>query len=114
MATTRFNVIKDDNGTVGYLLPQSNTLYSALLVADTPQSITAPTDFPRYGIVIGVSNGVDLYMSVNGTATVPSGSFALGNTSLNIAQRYVAAGDTISFVTPGDGVVVTVEFYAIR
>jgi len=114
MATTKLNIIKDINGTVAYLLPQSNALFTAALTANVAQSVTAPTDAIAYGMVVGVSNGIDIYISVNGTATIPTGVFAPSNTAQNIAQRYVNAGDVISFLTPSSGATISVEFYAIQ
>ena len=112
--TTKLTIIKDINGVPSYTLQQSSVIYSGLLVANAAQSVTAPTDASRYMVRIGVSNGADIYVSVNGTATVPIGAVAPSTTEMNIAQTYVAAGGTVSVITTEDSVKFSMGFYAIQ
>jgi len=114
MSTTKLQIIPDINGKPTYTLPQSNVIYSGLLSADVAQNVTAPTDFPRYMVRVGVSNGADVLISVNGTATVPSSSLSLSTSEVNIAQTYVSSGGTVSVITPEDDVIVTMGFYAVQ
>lgn len=113
MATTKLQIIKDINGVPTYALPQSDYIYTGLLTANTVQSITAPSDAARYLVRIGVSNGADIYVAVNGVATVPTGSPTLSNTEVNIAQTYVSAGGTVSVITTEDSVCYSLGFYAV-
>ena len=72
MTTTKLQIIPDINGKPTYTLPQSNVIYTGVLAANVAQSVTAPTDASRYMVRIGVLNGGDVLVSVNGTATVPT------------------------------------------
>ncbi len=114
MSTTKLQIIPDINGKPSYTLQQSNVIYSGLLAADVAQSVTAPTDASMYMVRIGVSNGADILVSVNGTAAVPSSTLALDTSEVNIAQTYVNAGGTVSVITPEDDVIVTMGFYAVQ
>jgi hypothetical protein len=113
MVTTKLNIIRDIGGIPSYTLQQSNYIYTGLLTASTPQSVTAPSDASRYMVRIGVSNGADILVSVNGTATIPTGAPSLSTTEVNIAQTYVAAGGTVSVVSPQSAVAYSLGFYAI-
>lgn len=110
--TTKLQIIKDINGIPTYALPQSDYIYTGLLTANTAQSITAPADAARYLVRVGVSNGADIFVSVNGTATVPTGAPALSTTEVNIAQTYVGSGGTVSVITTQDSVSYSLGFYA--
>lgn len=112
MTCTKLNIIKDMNGIPSYALPQSNVIYTGLLTANTAQNIVAPTDATTYLVRIGVSNGADIFVSVNGTATVPTGAPSLSTTEVNIAQTYVASGGTVSVITTEDSVSYSLGFYA--
>lgn len=111
--TTKLNIIKDMNGIPSYALAQSNYIYTGLLTASTPQSVTAPTDALRYMVRIGAANGADILVSVNGTATIPSGVPSASTTEVNIAQTYVSAGGTVSIISPEDDVIYSMGFYAV-
>lgn len=114
MSTTKLVIIPDINGKPSYTLQQSNVIYTGLLAANVAQSVTAPTDASRYMVRIGVSNGSDILVSVNGTATIPTGVFGSSTTEINIAQTYVSAGGVISVITPEDNVMVSLGFYAVQ
>lgn len=114
MSTTKLTIIPDINGKPSYTLQQSNVIYSGLLAADVAQNVTAPTDAYMYMVRIGVSNGADVLVSVNGTAAVPSSTLALDTSEVNIAQTYVNSGGTVSVITPEDNVIVTMGFYAVQ
>ena len=111
---TKLQIIKDLNSIPSYALPQSNYIYTGLLTANTAQSVTAPTDAPYYLVRVGVSNGADIFVSVNGTAAVPTGVPALSTTEVNIAQTYVAAGGTVSVITTEDSVSYSLGFYSVQ
>ena len=114
MSTTKLQIIPDINGKPTYTLPQSNVIYTGVLAANVAQSVTAPTDASRYMVRIGVSNGADVLVSVNGAATVPSSTIATSTTEVNIAQTYVTSGGTVSVITPEDDVIVSLGFYAVQ
>jgi hypothetical protein len=114
MSTTKLQIIPDINAVPSYTLPQSNVIYTGLLAANVAQSVTAPTDASRYMVRIGVSNGSDILVSVNGTAAVPTDTLDAATTEVNIAQTYVSSGGTVSVITPDDNVIVSLGFYAIQ
>lgn len=114
MSTTKLQIIPDISGKPTYTLPQSNVIYTGLLAANVAQSVTAPTDSPRYMVRIGVSNGSDIMVSVSGTAAVPIDTLELAITEINIAQTYVSSGGTVSVITPNDNVIVSLGFYAVQ
>ena len=111
--TTKLNIIRDIGGIPSYTLPQSNVIYTALLSANTEQHVTAPIDAPQYVVVIGLSNGSDVMVSVNGTAAIPVGAFGASTSEVNIAQTYVKAGGTVSVISPEDDVIISLAFYAV-
>ena len=114
MATTKLNILRDINGIPSYTLQQSTVAYTVLLSANTAQNVTAPTDAPGYMVVIGVSNGADILVSVNGTAVIPTGAISSSTTAVNKAQTYVKSGGVVSVITPEDDVICGLEFYAIQ
>jgi hypothetical protein len=111
--TTKLNIIRDIGGVPSYTLQQSTVIYTGSLTAHVAQSVVAPTDALSYMVRIGVSNGADVFVSVNGTAVIPTGAPSLSTTELNIAQTYVAAGGTVSIITDTTGVCYSLGFYAI-
>lgn len=113
MATTKLQIIPDINGKPTYTLPQSNVIYSGLLASGEEQNITAPTDAAMYMVRIGVANGADILVSVNGAAEIPDTSATSSTTEINIAQTYVAAGGTVSVTSPQDDVIFSLGFYAV-
>jgi len=113
MATTRLQIIPDLGGTPTYTLPQSNYIYSGVLSSGVAQNVTAPTDSARYMVRIGVANGADILVSVNGTADIPSEPSVASTTEVNIAQTYVNSGGTVSVISPQDDVIYSLGFYAL-
>ena len=113
MATTKLLIIPDISGKPSYTLQQSNVIYTGLLSAGVAQSITAPTDAAQYMVRISISNGADVLVSVNGAAAIPVGAFGTSTTEINIAQTYVAAGGTVSLISPQSNVICSVGFYAV-
>jgi len=111
--TTALNIIKDINGIPSYTLQQSKVIYTGKLTAGVPQSITAPSDAKYYMVRIGVTIGADIFVSVNGTATLPTGAPTLSATEINIAQTYVAAGGTISIMSDAASAYYSLGFYSV-
>jgi hypothetical protein len=110
---TKLVIVKDINGIPSYTLQQSNVTYTALLTANVEQHVTAPLDCPTYMVRIGLSNGADIMVSVNGTATIPTGAVSTSTTEVNIAQTYVSAGGTVSVISPQSNVACSLAFYAV-
>jgi hypothetical protein len=113
MATTKLNIIRDIAGVPSYTLQQSNVIYNGLLSANTEQHVTAPSDASAYMVRVSVSNGADILISVNGTATIPTGLPTLSTSEINIAQTYVGAGGVVSVISPQDDVIYSLGFHAV-
>lgn len=111
--TTKLNIIRDIGGIPSYTLQQSSVIYTGKLTAGVPQSIVAPTDAATYMVRIGVAIGADIFVSVHGTAALPTGSPTLSTTEINIAQTYVAAGGTISIMSDAASAYYSLGFYAV-
>lgn len=97
-------------------LQTSGVLYSATLASATATSITVPGLSQRLKMVVKIDGSSSVWMAVNNTASVPAGSsFAqttseLINPGINFC-REVVAGQSISFITSGTNVPVSISFY---
>ena len=94
--------------------------YSATLTASTATTLTVPSGAPRYKAIIkgGIQGQAQLWVAYKATAAVPAGASFASTTSemVGINQkicREVNAGDTLSFISAGTGVDVSVVFYAV-
>lgn len=98
--TTKYQVNFSDT------FPFSDTGWSTLLAASTAIAYTVPgTANQIYRAHFSVSTGADVWVSLNGTAAVPT-----SNTGANLTyqerididfNRYVKGGDTLSFISTG-------------
>lgn len=113
MSTTKLNIMRDITGLPSYTLQQSTVIYTGKLSASVAQSVTAPSDSPAYMVRIGVAAGCNIFVSVNGTATIPTGLPGTSTTEVNIAQTYVGSGGTVSVISDSDDVYYSLGFYAI-
>jgi hypothetical protein len=91
----------------------SNLIYSTVLTATVAQTLTVPGNAPRYKAVFAFDDTTDVWVGNNGTAVLPSGSFAASTTELRPRCREVNAGDILNFISP-DGCSVSVAFYAVN
>lgn len=88
----------------------------ALLAAGTAQSITVPLNDRYWMAVIVPQYGKTVYVDGINAAVFPSGAFSASTAEIIPSfglVRYVAAGQTLSFITDDTGgATVTVKFYA--
>lgn len=92
----------------GYLetFPFSDTTINILLAASTAISYTVPgTDKVSYRAHFSVSTSADVFVSLNGTAQVPTTNTVdktsyMERIDVNF-NRYVKGGDTLSFISTG-------------
>lgn len=96
-------MVRDINGFNGFGLVQSNTIYRTTLIANVEQNFTVPsiTD-SNYKYLVAVflqDPGSAIFVAINGTATLPGGSFSQGIGEENPGARRVNPGDTISVIT---------------
>lgn len=122
---TPFLMTRDVGGYNGFGVSFSNTKYSATLATTTATSLTVPTDGAMGGgktqtknwylAIFEYTSGSDVFVALNETAQVPAGSsFASSTSDQNPAARLVKSGDTLSFITAGTAINVTVLFYALN
>ncbi len=117
MTMTILNMTRDINGYNSFGLPQSNTIYTTTLAAGVEQHFTVPptgiATYPKVLAVFFQDAGADIFVAVNATAALPSGSFAQSTCEENPAARQVKPGDVLSFITGDTTDYVGVAFYAI-
>lgn len=116
MPIQKFIMTRDINGFNGFGVPFSNNKYSAVLSSMAEQTVTVPeTGNATYQNLIAIFSfeaGNSVWVALNATATIPSGSFAQTDSELNPAGRYVKPGDILHFITADPQDQVGVIFYA--
>jgi len=114
---TRLNMSRDINGYNTFGLPQSNTKFNTTLLAGVEQRLEVPrtgnTTYPNVLAVFNQDAGSDIFVSINGTASLPGSSFTQTYSEENPAARSVKPGDVISFITADEQDYVGISFYAI-
>lgn len=121
---TKFSMVRDINGYNGFGLIPTDTAYSATLATSTDTTLVVPSinslggasnavnDEPILLAIFSFTQGADVWVSDNATATVPAGaSFAATLSELNPAAWQVKGGDTLHFISAGTNVDVGVRFY---
>lgn len=102
-APTRFLDLAND---MAFAVTPSDCVMARSLAASTAESITVPTGA---GIVLFSATG-DFYANYTTTATVPGDTTDGSASELNPGVRKVAAGATISVISPA-ACVITAAFY---
>ncbi len=112
---------RDCNGYVTYGLqlnamdsPSAVENVQTTLSSGVAQQTTVPSSFEVYQAVFSFETGTDVWVAVNDTAEVPSGSFAATSSQQNPAVRVVNRGDVISLITSNTTATVGVSFYGIE
>src|ERR1700689_669860 len=107
---------RDKNGFNTFVVKSSDQKYSAFLTTGVSQTLEVPTlssSLSRYAVIISTNQGANVFVSVNGTATVPAGSFSTTDSDLNPPGLIVNKGDILSFITAdASGAYVNVKFYS--
>lgn len=111
--TTKLNMIRDMNGFNTFGLPFCDDKFSMQLSVGVAQSITVPGNFQKWLAIFFQDSGSNIWVSLNTTATYPTGSVSAATSEENPTARLVIAGDTLSFITPEDGTKCGVCLYAI-
>lgn len=114
---TVLNMTRDINGFNSFGLPQSNTIYRTTLSQNVEQHFTVPYTksvyYPNVLAVFFQDPGSVIFVAINGTATLPGGSFTLGAGEENPSARYVKPGDIISVITSDTTDYFGVALYAV-
>ena len=97
---TQYNVNFSDT------FPFSNQTVSALLAASTALGVTIPgTDNQIYRAKFQCSSTAEIWVRLNGTATVPGAGTSATTSYQELVPldecRYVKGGDTLSFISAG-------------
>lgn len=118
--TTKFNLVRDINGYNGFGLSFSDTKYAMQLAANVEQTLAIPasTDptYPNYLAIFSIAPGNSAWISLNQTATYPSGAVSAISSELNPIARYIK-GDglqTLHFITPDATAKLGITLYAVQ
>lgn len=87
-------------------MPFTNTGVMMLLVASTALGWTVPGDPTQlYRASFRCSSTAEVWVSLNGTAVIPSSNIATANNNQEFIPlnepKYVRGGDTLSFISTG-------------
>ena len=92
----------------------SNLVYDGVLVQDTEQTLTVPSNAPKYKVIFTYSVAGSTWVALNATAAKAVGGIAAGVSILDPDCREVKAGDVLHFITGlAAGVTIGIEFYAL-
>jgi hypothetical protein len=111
---TIMNMVRDANGLNTFGLPFSNYKYNTTLVVGVLQTLTVPTTGNTNKNMLAIfapQVGATIWVSLNGTAALPGGSFALSTSESNPTARMVKSGDVLSFITDDDTATIGIIFY---
>jgi hypothetical protein len=108
---------RDKNGFNTFIVSHSSQTYSAFLATGVSQTLTVPSESlnnsKRIVAVIASNQGGNVWVCINGTATIPAGAFSQTDSDLNPPGLIVNVGDVISFITnDAIGAYVNVKFYS--
>ena len=110
--TTTLLFSRDAAGYNTYGVVSSDEKYSTTLSANVEQTIEVPDDAEKFLAVISTSTGSNVWVAINNTATIPSGSFAATKSDLNPPALKVLPGQTMNFITADTTAYVNVKFYS--
>jgi hypothetical protein len=114
---TRFKMTRDINGFNGFGRKFSNTNYQALLSGNVIDTLVIPpTQDATYTNIFAIFNyqpGSPVWVSINNTVAIPTGSFTQVTAELNPEALYLKSGDSVSFITSDATCEVGVALYAV-
>ena len=114
---TRFKMIRDINGFNGFGVVFSNTNYKALLSGNVIETLIMPptqdATYPNIFAIFTYQPGSPVWVALNDTVSIPTGSFTQVNAQLNPATRYLKTGDTLSIITSDPTCEMGVSLYAV-
>lgn len=117
MTTNNLSFGTDSQGRNAYAPNVSNLIYRALILQNTAESITLPTEsgISNYEVCFSYSSGSNVFVDYSGSpATVPANaSFQTTNSEYCPGQRTLKSGSSFSIITPdASGAYIGVAIYA--
>lgn len=106
----------DTRGTSAYVpgFPVNSFNFGINLLGGTAVSLTIPSSYQIWTMVVSIPSGSNLWVARNATAAAPVGNtFTNIDAQLNISPRRVYAGDTISFFSTANIPGMNVSLYAV-
>lgn len=100
MTTTIFNMTKDVAGYNGFGLIPSTVKKGVALAQNVAQSFVVPSDSSTYLVIFVYTPGSNVFVNFTTTAAAFPGAIANVTSELSPIARQVAAGTTISLLTP--------------
>lgn len=118
MPTIPMILAKDVQGQPMQIFPPSKNIFSAKLVTGVASSITIPSDFPEYIVIINNQQSTNIWCDLSGATAVAatSGTLVAGTAELIPVEymfgRLVPAGTNLSLITDTATAEVSVLIYA--
>lgn len=107
-------MVRDINGYNGFGLPMCDNKFAVTLQVGVAQSFTVPSSFSKWLALFTNEPGTSIWVSDDGTATIPDTTINTSNSELNPIGRLVNALDEISMITSDTTAGVGVCLYAIE
>ena len=114
MATQRFlSFARDTQSFNTFLRNPAPIVVDGQLATSVEQTYTIPSDYPFYAVIFGWEQGNNIYVNINNTAAVPSGSFSTGGSEVNPVGYWLIAGSVIHVITDDTSVNMSMSLYPI-
>lgn len=112
----KIDIKRDVNGVPTWGISFSANRFQGILLSGAEQTLTVPkspySDYPNVIAIFSFASGSSIWVSVNQTCTLPTGSIASSSSELNPAPRIFDAGDVLHFKTNDTSDEYGVTFYA--
>lgn len=115
MSTQNLAYAKDQLGHSTNALAFTTDTKNVNLASLATSSITVPSSFSNWVMLISLGNSPQIWVAVNDTAASPAGgSFATTTSLLNPSQLKLRAGDVVNFYNAGGSTLpIGVSMYAL-
>jgi len=115
MPHTQFQVLRDIGGVPTYVIKAPDQIERGVLTASTVATVTAPTEgSDKYAALFSYSSGANVWVSLTGTATLPSTDSESTDSELNPQGREVNNGQEITLISRTDGDEYCIAFLEVQ
>jgi len=111
--STGFAIKRDSSGLNSFAPPFSDQGFKVILASGVAQSFTIPSNYKEWIVLFSIETGGSIWVSLNGTPTVATGTISATTDERNPGARLVKAGDVISMITSATSLEVGITIYAI-